>query len=161
MNCEKDNLGIKGRFKIITTDKFTGKILRETDWQDNLIMLGANTGKDLILDRLNGTNTYSLNITYADIGTGTNTPAASDTTLQTVVARAGKTLGSIASNILSLQFFFPDVSLANGTYRELATFVDGTASVSTGQIFNRALFAIAYVKASNEDTTIQVDFTIT
>lgn len=155
------NLKYEGKIKIITYKAGTKEILRETEWYPNRVMLGTNTGKDLILDRLNGTNTYTLNITHADIGTGTNTPADGDTTLQTVVARAAKVTGTISTNILSLQFFFSDASLANGTYREFGTFIDGTSTVSTGQIFNRALFGTAYVKASGEDTTVQLDITLT
>jgi len=174
----QENSGITGKVRIITTKslpkgffnwlwykvilgKKTGQKLRETEFTSNLVMLGTNTGKSLILNRLNADNTYSLNITYGDIGTGTNTPAVSDTTLQTPTVRVAKANGSVSSNILSLFFFFSDAVLANGTYREFGSFVDGSATVSTGKIFNRVLFASPYVKASGEDTTVQVDFTLT
>jgi hypothetical protein len=157
---EKENSAIKGRIRIITTDAKTGRILRRTRWMRNLIMLGNDTGKDLILDRLAGTNTYSLNITHADIGTGTNPPAASDTQLQNPTVRAVKTSASVSGNTLTLQFFFSDALLPNGTYREFGTFVDGSGTISTGRIFNRALFGLPYTKASGEDTTIEVQITI-
>jgi hypothetical protein len=157
----KEKGGIKGKVRIFKTRAGTNEILNITKWTDNLVMLGTNTGKDLILDRLNADNTYSLNITHGDIGTGTNTPAVSDTTLQTPTVRVAKANGSIASNVLSIFFFFSDAVLANGTYREFGSFVDGSATISTGQLFNRVLFASAYVKATGEDTTVQVDFTLT
>lgn len=156
-----ENKDLNGKIKIITYRAGTKEIIRETDWTPNRVMIGTDTGKDIILDRLNGVNTYSLNITHADIGTGTNTPADSDTALQTPIARAAKANGVLAGNVLSLYFFWADVDLTNGTYREFGSFVDGTTTVSTGKIFNRALFASPYVKASSEDTTMQLDITLT
>lgn len=155
-----ETLGIRGRVRIITTDSKTGKVKRTTPWWSNLIMLGTDTGKDLILDRLAGTNTYSLNITHADIGTGTNTPTVSDTQLQTASARTTVATASVSGNVLTLQFFWADANLSNATYREFGTFCDGTASVNTGRIFNRILFGTAYTKATGEDSTIEVTFTI-
>ena len=54
MQKVKENFSLKGKFKIIGRDCNTGKIVSETPWSDNLIMFGANTGRDLILDRLAG-----------------------------------------------------------------------------------------------------------
>lgn len=150
---------MEGLVTVIKTDSKTGEILSVMK-QKNRIMLGTNTGKTLILQRLIGTNTYTLNITHGDIGTGTNAPADSDTQLQTAVARIAKATATISANVATIQFFFADVDLANGTYTEFGSFVDGTGSVNTGKIFNRALFGTAYTKASGEDTTIQLDITL-
>lgn len=155
-----NNLSLMGRVRLIKTNSITKEVISVSEWSNNRIMLGTDTGKDLILDRLNSTNTYSLNINYADIGTGTNAPADGNTTLQTAVSRAIKANGTISTNILSLYFFWASADLANGTYTEFGTFVDGTATISTGKIFNRVLFGTSYTKATNEDTTAQVDITI-
>lgn len=154
----KDGKEIHGHVKIETYKE--GKKIRETDWQENLIMLGTNTGISLLLQRLVGTNTYTANITHADIGTGTTAPAITDTILGVASARAVRGLGSVSGNDADLSFFFPDALLPNDTYTEFGTFVDGTISVDTGQIFNRILFSSPYVKSSGEDTTIRVKFTI-
>ena len=61
--------------------------------------------------------------------------------------------------MLSLFFFWADADLANGAYKEFAAFIDGTATISTGQILERALFAVTYNKATGEDTTVQLDIT--
>lgn len=139
----------------------TKEVLRISEWTSNLIMLGTNTGKTLILQRLIGTNTYSLNLTHADMGTSSTAPSTSDTALIAVVARAAVSSGAISGNVATLQFFFADGALANGTYYEFGSFVDGTGTVSTGKIFNRALFGVPYVKAAGEDTTIEMQVTIT
>jgi hypothetical protein len=156
----KDTLGLKGRYQIIKTCSLTGKVLYDSGWQDNLIMLGTNTGRDLILDKLNGDNTYTSNITYLDIGTSSTAPAVSDTNLVAGVARTDKASGVVSGNMVTFGFFFASANLANGTYREVATFVDGTSSLGTGQIFSRALFASNYVKGTNEDTTINWQYTL-
>lgn len=145
---------IEGKVRAIGRDHITGEIVSDTGWSKNLIMFGTNTGKDLILDRLGGDNTYTLNITSLGIGTGNTTPAIGDTTLTTPVAVATSPVVFRVSNVLSFQFFFADANLGNGTYKEVGTFVDGT------QMFNHALFGTPYVKTAGVDTTIQVDFTL-
>jgi hypothetical protein len=158
---KENSLSITGKVRVIKTNSLTGEVISVSEWSPNRIMLGTDTGKDLIIDRLNSTNTYSLNINYADIGTGTNTPVDGNTTLQTVTARAPKANGTVSSNVLSLFFFWASADLANGSYNEFGMFVDGTATVSTGKIFNRVLFGTTYTKATNEDTTVQCNITLT
>lgn len=153
-------MSITGRIRIITRKTGTDEIMRISEWTKNLIMNGTSTGKNLVAQRLGGTNTYTLNITHGDIGTGTNTPTTADTALQTPTVRVAKTNSIISSNVVTLQFFFSDATLANGTYYEFGTFVDGSATISTGKIFNRALFGSPYAKASGEDSTFEVEFTI-
>jgi hypothetical protein len=152
-------LEMEGHITITKTCSITGKIL-ETQSFKNRIMLGTNTGKNLIMDRLAGDNSYSLNILYGEIGTGSTTPADGDVALATPSVREPKTTAVVASNVATFQFFFPNVDLPNGTYNEFGSFVDGSATIGTGQIFNRALFASPYAKASNEDTTVQLAITI-
>lgn len=151
---------MSGRVRFIKTKAGTNEIISVSEWQKNLVVSGADTGRNLIAQRLSGVNTYSLNITHADIGTGTTTPANTDTTLQAPTVRAALTLASVSNNIVGLQFFFSDASLPNGTYTEFGTFVDGSASVSTGKLFNHALFGTAYGKSAGEDTTVEVEYTI-
>lgn len=157
----KDQFKIAGRVRIITCKAGTTEILRVSEWTKNLIVSGTNTGRNLIAQRLASVNTFTLNITHGDIGTGTATPANSDTQLQTPTVRAAVTNQIVSGNIVTLQFFFSDALLPNGTYNEFGTFVDGTGTLSSGKLFNRALFGTAYTKAAGEDTTVEVQFTIT
>lgn len=153
--------GISGMVKIVTYKAGTKEILRETEWQPNLIMLGTNTGKSLILQRLASNNTYSLNVNYAGLGTSSTAPAVSDTQLGSEQVRQPVSSQSIASNVLTLQFFFSDALTPNNTYTEFGTFVDASATANSGQIFNHILFGTSYVKVSGEDTTVQLTLTIT
>lgn len=151
---------MKGKFRVIKTCSLTDKVLYQSPFYKNIIVNGTDTGRNIVLDRLNGTNTYSLNITHLDIGTSGTTPVVSGTTLGTAVARSAKVTGVVSGSTLTLRFFFATGDLANGTYREVGTFVDGNSTVSTGQMFNHALFGSAYVKGTNENTTIEVVFTV-
>lgn len=156
----KEKQTITGKFRAIKTCAITGKVLEVTPFYKNIIVNGTNTGKNLILDRLNADNTYSLNITHLDIGTDNTTPTIADTTLGSATARSAKVTGVVSGSALTLRFFFATGDLANGTYYEVGTFIDGTASVDTGQMFNHALFGSAYTKGTNENTTIEVVFTM-
>lgn len=139
------------------TKELIGKIV-----QPNMIMQASNTGKNLIVQRLISTNTYSLNVNYGVIGTNSTVVAASDTTLYGESTRAVVALAQApAVNQATLQFFFPDANLHNGTYREFGMVVDGTATRNSGQLFNRALFSTAYTKVAGTDTTVEVDVELT
>lgn len=150
---------IEGQVKIETFKD--GVKIRETEFEKNLVMLGTNTGITLLLQRLIGTNTYSANVTHADFGTGSTPATQADTTLETAVARAVRGSESISGAVASMSFFFPDALLPDGSYNEFGTFIDGTISVDTGQLFNRIVLGSPYVKATGEDTTVRVKFTIT
>ncbi len=130
--------------------------------QSNLIMQGASTGKDLLVQRLIGDTTYTAIINYGAIGTGSTAPVVGNTQLQAEVARTTVAFAQdVGNNEAVVQFFFADTNLANGTYHEFGTFIDGTASANTGRIFNRAIFSSAYTKAAGTDTTVEVDITFT
>ena len=127
----------------------------------NLIMDSSNYGLDIIIQRLVGMNTYSLNITFGEIGTGSTTPTLSDTALTTPTNRAAVGFQQdYGSTDAILQFFFSDSQLANETYAEFGTFVDGTTTIGSGQLFNHALFSTPYEKTAGTDVTVQVDFSL-
>lgn len=130
----------------------------------NMIMKAANVGLDVIIQRLLGTNTYSLNLTYGEIGTGVTAPAITDVALTTPVARASLNNAvsqNIGNNQAQIQFFFPDNALTNSTYTEFGCFIDGTATLGSGQLFNHSLFTTPYTKSAGTDITVQVNITLT
>jgi hypothetical protein len=127
----------------------------------NLIMQSPSFGLDLIIQRLVGINTYSLNILFGEIGTGSTTPTLLDTGLSAPTNRAAVGFQQdFGQTDAIFQFFFADSQLANQTYPEFGTFVDGTSTIGTGQIFNRALLSPAYTKTAGTDITIQADFSL-
>lgn len=157
-NLERDKIG--GKVKIVTKKAGTNEILRTTEWYKNLVVSGANTGRNIIIQRLARNNNYSLNITHGEIGTGQITPQNSDTGLNTPIARGIVTEAIPDVSSVKFQFFMSDSQLPNGTYYEFGTFIDGNSALGSGQLFNHALFGTPYQKNSGEDTTVEVNFEI-
>jgi hypothetical protein len=151
----KDKFNLKGAFRVITTDSITGEVIATTPYYHNLVMDGTDTGFNLILKRLIADNTYSLNITHLDIGDDNTAPALSDTTLGNAIARAEKSTATISGSSATFRFFFADAELPDDTYEEVGMFIDGTSSVDTGQLFNRALFGSPYTKGTNQNSTFE------
>lgn len=160
MKNTKEQFGITGRVRVTAYKAGTQEVLRQTPWVRNLIVSSSNRGRNLIAQRLASINSYSLNVTHGELGTGTTAPANNDTALMSPSDRVATTYKSVTNNAVLLQFFWSDADLANGTYREFGTFIDGSATLGSGQLFNRALFGTPYTKATGEDTTVEVEFTI-
>jgi hypothetical protein len=105
------------------------------------------------------TQIQQLGIAWGEIGTGNTTPANTDIALTTPTNRASVSYGAdIGFNEAQIQFFFPDGSLANETYYEFGTFIGGSSTIGSGNMFNHALFGTPYVKTAGVDTTVEVDF---
>ena len=150
-----------GRVRITTFKAGTRRILRRTSWFRNLVVSGnSGYGRNIIARRLAGDNTYSLNVTHGEIGTGTAAPTSGDIALTTPTLRTSSPVTSVANNVVTLQFFFADALLVNGTYYEFGTFIDGASGLGTGRMWNHVLFGTPYVKSAGEDTTVEVDVTI-
>ncbi len=156
----QEGIRLKGTVILRAYKAGTKELLTEIT-TPNIIVNSPNHGLDLIIQRLIGTNTYSLNITEGEMGTGTTTPAVTDTQLTAGVVRTSPTYVADNGNTIAvLQFFFPDSTLPNDTYSEFGTFVDGSNVIGSGQMFNHALFATSYAKVSGVDITVEVDFTL-
>lgn len=129
---------------------------------ENLIMTGSLTGRDLLVQYLIGGTTYTGGINYGALGTGTTSPAAGDTQLTAEVARTVPSIqNDVSNNQAQFQFYFPDANLANGTYHEAGSFMNGTATLNNGKIFNHALLGTAYTKTAGVDTTLEIDISLT
>ena len=131
----------------------------------NTVMDSPNYGIDLLIQWLSGVGTYAstvLPLSYIEIGTGSTTPTINDTALTTPTNRAAVGFQQdYGTTDAIVQAIFSDSQLANGTYYEMGTFCGGTTTIGTGQIFNHALFASPYTKASGTDTSINTDINFT
>lgn len=151
--------GITGKVKITAVKD--GQVVYRQEYNNLVVSGSGGYGKNIVARRLASDNTYTLNLKYADLGTGTNAPTLADTALQTAVARASVVSNqSVADNVATINFFFSDAGLPNNTYTEFGTFVDGTSSVGSGRLFNRLIFGSPYTKTTGTDTTIEVTFTV-
>jgi len=97
-------------------------------------------------------------VTYIAVGTGTDAPNATDTDLQTELARKQISVRSALGDTASFRIFF-NTSEANGTLKEIGLFGDdATVTADSGVLFARA--AIDKEKTTSETLTIDWDLSI-
>lgn len=150
----KSNTGIKGKYTITKYKAGTKEVISSQE-VDNLVVANTGNGTDLITRQLIGDDTYTLEIDSASIGTGTSDPSTADTGLETpVLADIARTKAVATPTSVTLDFFIPDATLANGSYSEFGLFCGD-------QLFARSIIAPAFTKSSGEDTAINYQITIT
>lgn len=152
------NIGIVGVWTLIFSDD-NGNILRTIE-KKNLtpdVMLAALAAQSA------GTNTTELGDNlYIALGTGTNTPNASDTTLQTETVRKAKSDNTRTSNIAKITTFF-NSSEVSGTYEEIGLFSNGntstaSATANTGILNSRILENIVLGAGENLTATFNITY---
>jgi len=151
----KDNCGIKGKFRFKTYKAGTKKVLRVSDWNENLVVLNEGSGMNLLAKRLIGETTYDLKITQAKIGDDNTAATDDDTDLGNtildgiVVATATET----GTSQITLEFFIADAELAEDDYEEFGIFCGN-------QLFARSVISPTHTKSVGEDTSVeyQVNF---
>lgn len=118
----------------------------------------TTVGRSTIAQRLANDTTYTGIINYGALGTDNTAVANGDTTLGVEVFRKVVASASDTNNIAFIDFFYSK-SDTNGTYEEFGTFIDGTGTVDTGQMFTHALTG-GWVKTASESMTVAVTYTI-
>jgi len=113
-------------------------------------------GRECFTGRLIGETTYTGAINYGALGTGSTAVSDADTTLGTEVKRKAVATRTRTGNSATLRFFYSK-SDTNGTYNEFGTFIDGTSTVDTGQMFNRVLTG-GWTKSASESLTVTAQF---
>ena len=114
------------------------------------------SGRSVFAQRLFGTTTYTGTINYGAVGTSDQAVSDSDIKLVTEAKRKGIATKTISGDSVSFRFYFSKADVA-GTLEEFGTFIDGTASADSGQLFNRALTG-GWVKSASESLTVTVQF---
>lgn len=152
------NTGLKAKVNVkgVFRDAKTGKITKQFEGHN----LAVDTGLYAIAERLSGVEANnSGTITYCALGTGTNAPAAGNTTLQTELFRKAVSVRSSSDNIARFRSFF-STDEANDTLKEVGLFgEDATASADSGTLFCR--LSIDKTKTSSETLTLDWQITIT
>ncbi len=146
----ENNSGIRGKCRMITYKAGTEIVLRETDWNKNLVVSNTNHGLNLILQHLAGTTTYALEITQAKIGDDNTAATDNDTDLGNAIVSdiAVATVDETTTSQITWEFFITDSELADDTYEEFGIF-------ATDQLFARSIISPAYVKSTGEDTKVE------
>jgi len=122
----------------------------------NIVTIGA---RSMIAGRIAGDDTtYSGTINYLALGDDNTAVSENDTALGNEVYRKTKNIYSHTNNVVNLDWYFTKAN-TNGTYEEIGTFVDGTASADSGLLFSRILTG-GWPKTSNEGMAVSVQYTI-
>lgn len=149
---QDNSVGCLGMYRFTLEDVNTGK--KTIQYYHNII---PNSGLSNFANNMTSASpTYSLLVNYAALGSGTSTPAAGDTTLQTEVYRnaiASKTNSTVTAYCTA---FFNQTE-TTGTYREAGIFSNATGTVNSGVLMSRV--SINVTKTNTQKLTI--DWTIT
>lgn len=154
-NIQKNGAGVAS-FKhniIATCRNADGSVA----WRKEYKNLIATVGRAVFAQRLAQDNTYTGNIKYGALGSNTTPPANADTQLGTEVFRKAPASYSATSNKAYITFVF-GASEAVGTHKEFGTFIDGTASANSGQLFSH--LAVDWVKTGVQSLTVDCVYTI-
>lgn len=150
---EKENLSMKGVYQFVVRDAASGRIKRVYNYE-NIV---PTVGRTMIANNLtDATPDNTMLATHVALGSGTNSPANSDTQLQTETYRNAVASKTNASNVAYISGFF-NATETSGTYREAAIFCNGTGSANTGILLSRV--AINVTKTTSE--TLTLDWTLT
>lgn len=149
----KENLILKGHYRFTLRDTKTGKV--RTYEAENVVTTALK--EELISQLFEAAESSDILITYGLVGTGTNTPSAADTQLQTEIARTTIASLSSASTVGYATAFFSE-SEGNGTLKEAGIVFGGSASANTGTLISRV--AINITKTSSETLTMDWSLTI-
>lgn len=147
---------VKGVWNFTIRDAKTGKIKRVLTYKNIIPTISRTQMTKALAADLSVIEDIEIN--FHELGTGVTAPANGDTGLETpdAATRGIISSSSAASNVLNLVAFF-SAGIAVGTFKEFATFMNGTGTSNSGTLFNRV--AIDVTVSVSE--TLTVDGTIT
>lgn len=127
---------------------------------DHLIQMGAisvpeykqnlipTTGRNVLARRIVGDTTYSGEVDWGALGSGTTAFTNSSTQLNTEVYRMQADSQAYDGNIAYVDWFVASGDVADQTFEEFGAFIDGTASADSGQAFS-LLITNGWVKSGS------------
>lgn len=95
----------------------------------------AKAGRTVLARLLSGDNTYTGEITKIGLGSSSSSFTEASTQLHTEVFRTTPDSTSFDNNICYIDTFIEAADVANQTFQEYGTFIDGTVTANSGQAF--------------------------
>lgn len=120
--------------------------------------LVVQTGRYAIARLLIGDTTYSGAINYGSLGTSSTAVSASQTQLVAETKRKLFARRTRTNHQAAFDFYYSKND-TDGTYQEFGTFIDGTETANSGQMFNRVLTG-GWVKTDQEAMTVSITFSV-
>jgi len=128
-------------------------------WQTEKTNLISNKGFEVIGKILTGTYASTGEITHCALGTGTATPAVTDTQLGTEVYRNGTASSAVLDNVTDITAYYAETEVT-GTFTEFGTFIDGTGTANSGVLWTHVLTG-GWTKTSTEALVVSATYTMT
>lgn len=125
-------------------------------WTDDIQNVVAYAGIEALFMQLADEYSDPLLINYAALGTGTSTPASTDTELETETFRNTSPITTAEANVLYADAVFEQSEVA-GTFREFGFFIDGSAGADTGILWNRV--SVNWEKSLEDTLFVRCRFT--
>ena len=154
MNIKESFTGIKGHIKTELFD-LEGNLIEVKEF-DNLVV---NVAKNAFAAILNSeVSSFTGKINYGAVGTSTASPALTDTQLTAEIARVVQESNSRSANVATITFYYSPIT-GNGLLKEFGAFIDGTATINTGTLFDRVNIDVN--KTSLNSLRITLTITVT
>ena len=122
----------QGNQKVLNTLKDQGIIL-DFKKATNLI---PTTGRNVLARLLSGDATYSGEVDWGALGSGTSAFSNSSTQLNTEVYRSQADSQAYDDNIAYIDWFIASGDVADQTFQEFGAFIDGSAAADSGQAWS-------------------------
>jgi len=121
---------------------------------DNLV---PTVGRTVLARRLSGDTTYTGEINYGALGSGTTPFTNASTQLNTEVFRKIKSDSSFDNNITYTDWFIASGDVADQTFQEFSAVIDGTGTANSGQAFSLVVTG-GWVKSGSCFISLRVTF---
>lgn len=154
----KDGFQAAGVLAVDCLKKYRGSLLQHVSVTEYANIVPSVLRNELASLISGNTVTPTFKANYFALGSGSSTPANSDTALQTETLRALFTDRSYYTNIAYLDVFFPSSSVGGNSYTEAGVFVDGSGSADSGYLLSRV--SINQVLGSNQTLTVNGSITV-
>lgn len=129
----KGNISFKGQYHIVVKDQYGA--IKYDEFIDNVT---TNVYREVIANNMTDASpTNTMLVDYIAVGTGTNTPAVTDTQLQTETARKLQTSRTNSANIGAVSTIFNAGDIPTSTLREVGLFAGGTGTINSGVLVSR------------------------
>jgi len=133
-------------------DAVTGAVKSRRRYRNKV----CNAGLGVLMGWLNLENP-TLTPIYGAVGTGSGTPAATNTALFAELARVQLSYNYRSTATTTLDFFFT-TSQGNGTLTEAGVFLGASGTSGSGSLLSHAL--ITQVKNNTETLTLEIAVTL-
>jgi hypothetical protein len=125
----------------LTARVFRGEKLVQSMTRKNLVV---DAGLAILANRLaDATPDSDCLVTYVAVGTGTDAPAAGNTTLQTETKRKAVASRANSGGIAAISTVFAAGEVPTSTLKEVGLFVGGTIAADSGTLFARQNIDVA------------------